>query len=153
MADTRNLFQRADAFVRTKRKQIASCEGKYVRAETELAVSVTVGRSAHDQISGDGPILSYQSDDFLIDVADLAALGPPRRGDVVKYLSISGEWLVYEVLPVGGDECFRYADGSRSVYRIHGKLFVREDTEACLTSEEGEPILDEDGGTLLLEEA
>lgn len=148
-----NYFQRADAFIRKKRKQIASVEVIYVRGEEELPVSATLGRSAHEQEpSDDGPNVMFESEDFLIDVADLVSLGLPRSGDEVRYLGVSGEYLTYAILPSGTDAFYRYADSSRSVYRLHAKLFGRVDANGCLLNEDGGTRLNEDGGIHLLED-
>ena len=147
-----NLFARADAFIRKKRKQIASISGTYVRGDVEVDVSATLGRSLHEQESdGDGPNVSFESDDLIIDVVELASLGLPRSGDEFRYQSISGEFLAYSVLPNGSEACYRYADASRSVYRIHVKSIQRVDANGFLLNEDGGTRLCEDGGIYLLE--
>lgn len=85
-----------------------------VTVEVELAASL--GRTQFEQADEQGFVTQWESQDFIVDAADLGALDPPARGDRVAL----GD-LEYEVLSPPGAPCFRYVDASHARVRVHAK--------------------------------
>jgi hypothetical protein len=115
-----NLFAKADAFVRGFRKRFSSIAGTYRRGAESVDLDATPARSGSLLAEDDLSFLTSQQEDLLVDVADLVLDGQatvPADGDTWERGT-----LVWEVRPNNGEPCFRYADGSRSVFRIHLKL-------------------------------
>lgn len=98
----------------------------YERGLDSASLTAVIGRTEWDSIEGEGLVTRIESEDFLIEAADLVLAGEqtePQRGDRIKR-TIGGTTHVFEVLPFGaaGDEQpFRYSDRSRSLLRVHTK--------------------------------
>ena len=123
MADE-NLFARADDFVRGNRKRFSSVEGTYRRGAASVELDASPARSGMLQGEDDGAFLSHEFADLLVDVDDLVLSGQatvPAEGDTWECV-LRDRSLTFEVRPIAGETCFRYADGSQSVFRIHLKL-------------------------------
>jgi hypothetical protein len=66
--------------------------------------------------------------DYLIDTADLVLAGEqalPAKGDRIEEIDASKKHT-YEVLPLGGEQHWRYSDPYRRTLRIHTKLIGTE---------------------------
>jgi len=86
-------------------------------------VTATIGRTEFGLSEQAAIVTKWESRDFLIDVADLAAVGitgEPQRGDTIR--ERQGESVhVYEVRAPDGEQHWRYSDAYRMTFRIHTK--------------------------------
>lgn len=68
--------------------------------------------------------------DYCLNAADLVISGTaitPQRGDEI--VEDDGDKIrTYKVLPYGDEPCWRWADHSQTVYRIHAKLVQTGDS-------------------------
>jgi hypothetical protein len=123
-----NLLGTAATWLEGKRKAFATIDVTYRRGEDSITVKATVGRTTFEQDNADGIILRNESRDYLITAADLLLDGEtvlPAIGDRIE--ETSGETtFIYEVLPIGSQQCWRYSDDYRLTLRIHTKLLSRE---------------------------
>jgi hypothetical protein len=82
-------------------------------------IPAVVGRSEFDIQQSDGLLLHTNTVDFIIRVEDLVldeTATEPVHGDRITY---DGE--VYELMPIAGENGWRYTDEHRYAYRIHTK--------------------------------
>lgn len=124
-----NLLGTAAAWLEGKRKKFATIDVTYRRGEDSVEVKATVGRTTFEQDNADGIILRNEARDYLITAADLILDGDtvlPAIGDRIE--ETSGDiTFIYEVLPIGSQQCWRYSDEYRLTLRIHTKLIAREE--------------------------
>lgn len=118
-----DLLQKGSEWLGRQMRKHASREVIYQRGASSVSVPATPGASDFERDGGGFPV-TFQSSDWLIDVADLELDGipiEPARGDQI----IDGELdeaVVYELLENLGGPPWKYADGSyRKKYRIHTK--------------------------------
>jgi hypothetical protein len=90
---------------------------------TEIAKSV-VSQSRVQAPSDDGGFVWVWTDrDFIVEVGDLtidSVASDPREGDRIVQ-SQNGKTYTFEVLAIGLERGWRYADSERTAYRIHTK--------------------------------
>lgn len=94
---------------------------RYRAGEVVIELRAAVGSSSFDSIAQDGNVLRYQSRDYLFPAEQLAHLGErfePEEGHQIEE-RVGCEWRTYKVLPVDGQQCFRYADPFRQELRVH----------------------------------
>ena len=107
-------------------KDHASVAVSYRRPSTgeSVAVSATPARTVLEEGNTEGIVFTKtEIRDWLIDVADLVLGGEaatPANGDVVDETSGSTTYS-YEVLPLGAEPCYSFADAYRVKYRVHSK--------------------------------
>jgi hypothetical protein len=118
-----DLLATGSAWLADQLKKHASTRVYYKRAAAAVQLSATIGRSEFDGTDTDGHLLRFQSRDYLVDAQDLViddVPTEPKPGDQI----IEGDLdngFVYEVMPVGEEGCWRWADSFRIKYRIHTK--------------------------------
>ena len=126
MAD---LLNQGSAWLEDQRKKHATREVTYRRGANAVVVKATIGRTVFEQDDGAGVIIRTQVRDYLILAADLVLAGQktlPEKGDQIEETD-AGQKFVYEVLPLGGEQHWRYSDPYRRTLRIHTKLIATED--------------------------
>ena len=126
MAD---LLHQGSTWLENQRKKFVAREVTYRRGAEATVVLATVGRTTFEQDDGAGIILHSQVRDYLVATADLELSGQPTlpaRGDCIEEVD-AGQKFVYEVLPLGGEPCWRYSDPYRQTLRIHTKLIGTEE--------------------------
>jgi hypothetical protein len=117
-----DLLEQASAWLDGQRKKYLSRPVTYSRAEAEVEVLATVGKTTFELDASQG-VETWQSRDFLIAAADLVLDGAvvlPESGDRVT--ETQGEQtFVYECVAPGSEPCWRYSDVYRQTLRIHTK--------------------------------
>lgn len=125
MAD---LLKDSSAWLEDQRKQHRTCDVTYRRGVDSVVVKATIGRTLFEQDDGAGVIVRLQVRDYLIDTVDLVLAGNqtlPAKGDRIEEID-AGQKHTYEVLPLGGEQHWRYSDPYRRTLRIHSKLIATE---------------------------
>ncbi|MCO6455476.1 MAG: hypothetical protein J5I93_09280 [Pirellulaceae bacterium] len=125
MAD---LLDKGSAWLEGQRKKHATREVTYRRGVESVVVKATIGRTLLEQDDGAGVIVRLQVRDYLIDTADLVLASEPTlpaKGDRIEEID-AGQKHTYEVLPLGGEQHWRYSDPYRRTLRIHTKLIATE---------------------------
>lgn len=123
-----DLLDQGSAWLEGQRKKHATREVTYRRGADAVVVKATIGRTLFEQDDGAGVIVRVQVRDYLIDTADLVLAGTPTlpaKGDRIEEF-YAGQKHTYEVLPLGGEQHWRYSDLYRRTLRIHTKLIATE---------------------------
>jgi len=113
-----NRIAAAVTWLARKQQAGLSVTATYRRGGTALSgIAITDGTSGRqiDQLTG---ILTWNDKDWLIP-ASVLTLGEPLRGDKIE---VGGE--VYEVLAADGEDCWRWSDNHKKIYRIHTKRYT-----------------------------
>lgn len=122
MAD---MFQQRDAFLTDMRTAHLSREVVFVPATgPQLTVQASISRSVFEVDRGDGVVERVESRDFI--VAASALPGEPQRGARIRETA-GDKVMVYEVSAPAGSAAARWADASRTAWRIHTVLAKTED--------------------------
>jgi hypothetical protein len=124
-----DLLDKGSAWLEGQRKKHATREVTYSRGAASVLVKATIGRTLFEQDDGAGVIVRMQVRDYLIDTADLVLAGEqtlPAKGDRIEEFD-AGQKHTYEVLPLGGEQHWRYSDPYRRTLRIHTKLIETEE--------------------------
>ena len=119
-----NLLQRAVGRLNERLDGSASGLVTYARPSTgaSIAVLASQGRTPYEQDTGAGVVVSFETTDFLISVAALAALGEPMLGDLIT----NGPDTYVVGSPTPQQNCFERIQLATR-YRIHSK---RQETAA-----------------------
>jgi hypothetical protein len=123
-----DLLDKGSAWLEGQRKKHATREVTYRRGVESVVVKTTIGRTLFEQDDGAGVIVRMQVRDYLIDTADLVLASEPTlpaKGDRIEEID-AGQKHTYEVLPLGGEQHWRYSDPYRRTLRIHTKLIATE---------------------------
>jgi hypothetical protein len=123
-----DLLSKSSAWLEDQRKKHRTVDVTYRRGVDSVAVKATIGRTLFEQDDGAGVIVRLQVRDYLIDTADLVLAGEPTlpaKGDRIEEID-AGQKHIYEVLPLGGEQHWRYSDPYRRTLRIHTKLIATE---------------------------
>jgi len=123
-----DLLQRGQVWLAEKLQQYSSRPVTYVRGSLSVVVPATLGISRFEQTDAHGLRTISEVSDYLIPTHLLVLDGTatlPERGDLIR--DTYGDTVhVFEVVAVGNEPPFRFADPYRTLLRIH----VREiDTE------------------------
>lgn len=125
MAD---LLSMSSAWLEDQRKKHRTVDVTYRRGGDSVVVKATIGRTLFEQDDGAGVTVRVQVRDYLIDTADLVLAEQatlPAKGDRIEEID-AGQKHTYEVLPLGGEQHWRYSDPYRLTLRIHTKLIATE---------------------------
>jgi hypothetical protein len=98
----------------------------YRRGNYSVSLTVVIGSQLLRVSDRQGNVKMERADaDFLIEASDLVLNGSatePASGDYVD-VSIGSETKRYELMPVGSEPAWRYADPTgQSQYRVHTKF-------------------------------
>ena len=92
---------------------------------TDTAVlTAVVGQTQFELDDGNGLLEVAESRDYLFQAADLElndVVVEPSRGHTITEV-IGGTSMVFEVMALAGEGCFRYSDVGRTRIRCHTKL-------------------------------
>lgn len=99
----------------------------YSRGATSVSLVASIGATERDRNERDGLVTVDRRQDFLLLASDLAdaGLGVPAPGDLIV-ADADAETVTWEVLPIGGEPCYRYRDAERSEIRVHTSLLDAE---------------------------
>ncbi len=121
MAD---LLTKGVAWMAGKLKASASRLAVYSRGTASVTLSITLGhtllRTADDQ---GGETLGWTDADIILTAADLVLNGQPTvpvLGDRIAIPFGLQTWT-FEILPMGGEQPWRWCDGSHTLLRVHLK--------------------------------
>lgn len=95
---------------------------------TTTGVAARVGSTPFEVDEGDGMAISVESIDWLLAASAYRIGGSatlPAPGDLIRR-TLDAVVYVYEVLPIGGETCYRFSDRRRSRLRVHSKLKTTE---------------------------
>jgi hypothetical protein len=114
-----SVFERRDNFLAGQRKAHLAKQVVYAYAEGPTAtVAAVVGRSEFELLQDGTVSQRVVSRDFIVEAGDLTR--QPRRGDVVRE-EIDGRVELFELAAHGTEPEWRWADSSRTSYRVHTK--------------------------------
>ncbi|MBI5725021.1 MAG: hypothetical protein HZA50_13755 [Planctomycetes bacterium] len=125
MAD---MLEQASDWLDAMRSKNLSRPVLYCRGSDAVEVGATVGRTIFEIDNGYGAIERFESRDFLVPVQTLVLNGvqvEPKPGDFFRE-AVGAKVLVYEVMAPGKEDCWRFSDRFRKVFRIHTKLVGTE---------------------------
>jgi hypothetical protein len=125
MAD---LFATGAAWLADQLKEHGSQLVTYVRMPHGIEVSAIVGRKDVLVETSAGALERHEQWDFLIAGVDLVLAGNPtlpERGDQIK-LPRASHVDVFEVMPLAGEDHWRWSDGYERLMRIHTKFVGTE---------------------------
>ncbi len=118
-----NLLQTGSQWLGDQLLAHAATEVQYVRGLEQALVRATIGKTEFEIEDGAGMVERVQSRDYLIKATHLVLGGSvslPKPGDRI-YETSGSETLVYEVLSLGTQPCWRYSDPHRQMLRVHTK--------------------------------
>ena len=98
--------------------------GERIRYERETAAIVfdaIPGASEWDEDMGGPAIVAAKSQDWIFRASNIASLGKPEPGDLVKQETCDGETLVFTVMAPTGQQPWRFSDRGRRWIRLHTK--------------------------------
>ena len=98
----------------------------YSRGDTSASVTAVLGRSMLRAPGEFGTYQEIEHNDFLIQVADLAAFDEPEPGDRVT-VTLNDNAEIFEVMAPLDVPVFDYSDSYRMLYRIHTKRVGRSE--------------------------
>ena len=119
-----DLIANGAAWLAEQRKVHLSKEIAYVTGATTVTVLATIGRTEFEVVGEGGVMERIESRDFLVATADL--MQAPSRGDQIRE-TVGATVHLFEVMaPVQSSPPWRWADASRTAYRIHTRLVGTE---------------------------
>jgi len=117
-----NLLRVGAAWLDRKRHEKLSEAVTYQRVGgSGFSVDATIGRTGSDQLTEGELVAGLKVRDSLIRAVDLRVSGTfvaPRRGDLVT----DADGQVWEVVEIGGEECWRWSTEYKDSVRIHTRL-------------------------------
>jgi hypothetical protein len=111
-----NLLETAAATLATIRAAHAATAITYTRGATSLSLTASAGQPPAAVVESSGLVTEVVIRDYLIEAADITALSDPLTGD-----RITEGTRTFEVLPLGGEGCWRWHDPGQTTYRVHTK--------------------------------
>ena len=120
MAD---MLQKGLPWLETMRAAHLASPIVYRRGQDEVAVNATLGKTDYETSDENGFTVKAHTNDFLITAIELMVnddLITPRVGDQI-IINRNGKEIIFEVLALPGDGCFRFSDPFGRTLRIHTK--------------------------------
>lgn len=116
----RNLLALGAEMLDRVRRDNLSSPVLYGRGADSVTLAAAVGKTPWNLVDpGTGMVTQVESRDFIFSAADLILAGSltqPARGDRI---TVGND--VYELLPFGGEPCWRYGDHGNNMIRVHTK--------------------------------
>ena len=119
----RDLIQEGADWLEGQRKAFLSRTVTYARGEDTVEVAATVGRTQFESSDEYGITLQGQVRDYILAAADLLLNDEtvlPHRGDTISE-TIGGVLYTFEVMDLGGEQCYQFCDPSGRTLRVHTK--------------------------------
>ena len=115
-----DMLQNAVEYLDGIRKDFLSQSIVYARGGSTLSIVATPTQQEFAIDNLDGTITTLVATDWIVSVADLGSLAPPRRGDQLRWIKASTTH-VYEVMGPGGGPVYEDADPYLQCYKVHSK--------------------------------
>lgn len=105
-----------DGLAWLERQMLTSCASavEYRRGSQQVIAAAVFGKTDYQTMDVSGVQIGGSMWDFLIDAQALPFT--PQAGDTI---AVNG--LVFEVMPLGDDGCWRWSSPARTALRIHTK--------------------------------
>lgn len=119
-----NLLRSGAEWLQAQLAEHASVTVTYRRGGHAVEVTAVIGSTVREAGDSEGFVVRSETRDYLIATADLVIDGVetlPERGDEIVE-TVGETEIIYEVLPVHGQELWRYSDPFRRTLRIHTQL-------------------------------
>ena len=94
----------------------------YKRGNYSASITATYGKKTIRIPQANGVYIHIETIDWLMLAADLiinSTLTEPQPGDRIEWTDANSDVHVYEVQPIGDENCFRYSDPGQTSLRIH----------------------------------
>lgn len=121
-----DLIAQGAAWLTDQRREHLSREIEYATGTTSTTVVATIGRTEFEVVGDAGVMERTESRDFIVAAADL--LAAPARGDQIRETVAPVVYLFEVMAPIQSAPPWRWADASRTAYRIHTRLVGTEST-------------------------
>ena len=118
-----DLLQQASDWLEGIRHQHASQAVTYHRGTDSVPLHATVGKTDYEVEDEYGFCVKAEVVDFLIRADDLVMAGQktlPQLGDQIRFTR-GEQIMVFEVMALAGQSCWRYSDSFGQTLRIHTK--------------------------------
>jgi len=121
-----DLIAQGAEWLAEQRRSHLSHEIEYLAGTVATNIVATIGRTEFEVATEGGIMERTESRDFIVATGDLAEA--PARGDQIREQR-GGLVYVFEVMaPVQSAPAWRWADATRTAYRIHTRLVGVEPT-------------------------
>ena len=121
-----DLIATGAAWLADQRKAHLSKEIGYVSGATTTTLLATIGRTEFEVVGEGGVMERTESRDFIVATADMPGAQSQARGDQIRE-TVGATVHLFEVMaPVQSAPAWRWADASRTAYRIHTRLVGTE---------------------------
>lgn len=118
-----DMLKTGQRWLRDRQRQYVARTVTYRRGGLSVVLQATAGRTEFEQATDYGIAMQSESRDFIVNAADLVLNGAriePEVGDRIEE-TIDAVTHVYEVMSLGGEQCFRSVDADYYALRIHTK--------------------------------
>jgi hypothetical protein len=123
-----NLLQQGSDWLESKRNQYLSQPVVYLRGVSTITVNATLGKTEYEVDDDYGLRVKAEVMDFLILADELVLDGEktlPKAGDQIR-MNRGDQIIVFEVMALSGQGCWRYSDSFGKTLRIHTKQIGAE---------------------------
>ncbi len=123
-----DLLETGAVWLADQLKEHASKLVTYQRGAESVEVQATIGRKEVLVETSAGALERHEQWDFLVAAADLVLAGNttlPARGDRIKLPRVN-HIDVFEVMPLAGEDHWRWSDAFEQMLRIHTKFVGAE---------------------------
>lgn len=110
-------------WLRSQRRANAAVTVTYRRGAHSVELLATRG-STRIESQGSDIVLHSEQTDWIVDVSELvlnSVATEPQRNDTIEE-EIDGVTRVYQVVPLGPENCWRWHDRMQAEYRIHTRF-------------------------------
>jgi hypothetical protein len=123
-----NLLQRGTSWLTAKTFDAAGETAVYTRGANSTTLAVATGGAYAFRIDqGDGTTaVAWSDQDFIVKRSDLKINGVnvlPAKGDKITR-TVDGRAQVYAMMPIQGEQSWRWHDPNQETMRIHCKLIT-----------------------------
>lgn len=118
-----NLLQTGSDWLEGMRDSYASQSITYSRGSDTVTLNATFGKTDYEVDDEYGVRVKGETTDFLLLADELVLDGTkelPDRGDRISVVR-NAVSIVYEVVPLSGQGCYRFSDSFGKTLRIHTK--------------------------------
>ena len=110
-----NLFKRGHNYLTKKLEQSGKEQVEYIKGNVRTPLMAEFAMTIYHVADGYGVLTRMEVRDFIVRVQDLPNL--PARGEFIVY-----GLERYEIIPLHGEDVFKYSDEFKTNIRIHTKI-------------------------------